>query len=158
MQLWPIVQNRFVSGHNSKGNKHRLGYASWNKGLTKDTDSRVMSTSKKLMGHFVGDKTRKSVSIAQTGREWSEEQRRNHSLSLLGRKVSESTRELIRNTNKISMKEKWKEPEFHEKMCAIRKATWADENFKKLQLEKMMGGLENRPTSPEKQLISILVL
>lgn len=149
-------KNRFVSGHNTRvHNPSKKGRIAWNKGLTKETDSRMMSTSKTLMGHPVSEKTRKSVSVAQTGIIWNEERKRNHSLSLIGRKVSVYTRNLIREANKISQKEKWKDPEFHKKMCVIRKETWTDENFKRLQLEKMMGGSENRPTKPEKQLISL---
>jgi len=46
----------------------KKGYPGWNKGLTKETDERVASISKNLMGHEVADITRKRISKANFGK------------------------------------------------------------------------------------------
>jgi len=86
-----------------KGKPRGKGHISWNKGLTKETDPRVMSQSTKITGrkqseesnrkrsittkgHLVSNDTRKKISEGLKGKPLGEARRRNISIALRGKK------------------------------------------------------------------------
>lgn len=96
------IGKKFITGHNSKTEEARLksskrnkGKPSWNAGLTKETDERVMKISNSLSGKIVSEETKSKM----RGKKNSKEQNQNHS---------------------IKMKELWQTPEYREKQLSIR--------------------------------------
>jgi len=73
----------------------KRGNIPWNKGLTKETDMRVMKIANSKKGHLVSEETRKKISEAKKGRTLSEEQKNRISDTLKGHSVSKETRKKI---------------------------------------------------------------
>lgn len=81
-----------------------------------------------------------------------------------GKTHSVQTKQKMREKALIERKNRWKNPEYREKMLLILKENfknsskerWSDREFREKQLSKMMGGLSKRPTSLEKQMIGLI--
>mgnify|MGYP001769095534 CR=1 FL=1 len=124
----------FVSGHNlrTKETKSLLlkaitGKPSWNKGLTKDTDQRVLSISKKLIGKPVSIETRRKMK----GRKHAEEQDKNHSICM------KEKWEDIEYKNKVmqAKKENKSYEKSKEKVSTTIKELWKDEDYRTMMMQ-----------------------
>lgn len=60
------------------------GIPTWNKGLTKETDERVMNYSQHRLGHTTSEETKKKISSSRTGQRHKESTKEKISKSLLG--------------------------------------------------------------------------
>ncbi|MBA7512994.1 hypothetical protein ES705_05003 [subsurface metagenome] len=101
-KIMKIVNNRpEVKKKNSESHK---GNIPWSKGLTKETDERLVkmgeSISKALTGKIFSEEWKRNISKAMTGKKLSEEIKRKISESQKGHKVTEETRRKISEVNK----------------------------------------------------------
>ena len=129
----------------------------WNKGLTKNTDSRLQQISDKLTGVPLSNNHRKSISKAKKGKPaahgYIKEVMAKVSKSKMGHPVNEYTRQRVRETNlgnKYSLGKKHS-PERITRNREIALQLWSDPNH----VAKVMRGRHRRPTKPEKFLISL---
>jgi hypothetical protein len=131
-----IVSNRFVSGHNLRTKETKslqlaatIGKPSWNKGLTKETDNRVLATSNKLAGRTLPIEVR----MKMKERKHTEKQNENHSLYMKEKwsdseyknKVMQTKKEnksYEKSKEKVSnaIKELWKDLSYRDKMMQAR--------------------------------------
>lgn len=132
----------------------REGKPGWNKGLTKETDSRVLASSEKHSKTKItywnspdSDESRKKLSDNNTGKHHTEETKRKISESNKGRIVSEDTREKIGKANKGKLKGVPRAEESKRKTSETMKGrTFSEEHRKNLsnawELRKTKNSLE----------------
>lgn len=125
---------------------YKNGINTWNKGLTKETNEELKKISKKLKGRIAwnrgipnSEEKRMKISKANKGKK--------KNLSLERRKV------LAERLKKIGLKRKGKPNPNHSK---IMKELWQNKEYRERTIKKMLKGLMKRPTSLEKQMISII--
>ena len=91
----------------AKISKTHQGKSGWSKGLTKDTDERLMNISNSLMGHIISTETKRKIGSIHKGKLLTEEHKRKISLNskrvrpwALGKSPSQETRNKISISNK----------------------------------------------------------
>jgi len=126
--------NRFISGHNTKTKKSRSamslrtrGKASWNKGLTKETDQRVLKYSQK------GGKARKGKP---------------------GRTISEEEKQIIGKANSIKMTALWQDEEYrdrqrksHEGKIQTKESNEKKSRANKISIKKLWDNMSDEKKS-----------
>jgi G:T-mismatch repair DNA endonuclease (very short patch repair protein) len=117
----------------------RKGHKPWNKGLTKETDVRLMEVSRSLKGHVVKQDTRDKLSVSKLGVKLTEEHSKNIGIASkkrwvdpeykksVGKKISEArigmkfTDEHAKNIG-IASKKRWQNPEYRNLLDEIKHA------------------------------------
>lgn len=111
--------------------------------------SKSLLGNKRAEGHIVTDVMRGRMSEARKGiiPKYKNPELRGLKISksLTGRKLSEEHK----MNSKAGIKAWWNVPENKARMCKIRQKTWADEDFKVAQIEKMNSASRIGPTRPE---------
>lgn len=100
-----LSEKEKMDRHNKLSESHK-GYIPWNKGLTKETDNRLLKQSIVQKGRQFSEETKQKMSIAHKGKHLTEEQKKKISETNMNHSVSQITKNKIRETKYKKIKYK----------------------------------------------------
>ena len=150
------------------------GQESWNKGLTKETDARVMRNALVRKGQIRSEEAKHNISLGRKGKGIgkqclqktkdkismklmghivTQEQRDKSSKIQRGRILSDEHKEKIR----VASKRNWRDPIYRKKITEATTKQWQDLVLAEIMITRSLEGNQRaHPNGPEKKVIEIL--
>ncbi len=142
---FPNKGKRFILGHHNKGTH-----------FTKEHRRKIsISNSKTHTGKILSKVHKKNISIGNTGKKRTPEQKRNISESLKGHYVSEQAKKKMRDSHLgqvPDIKGKHHSKKIRKRLSEIGKEKWRDPKYREKQLKTIFAGHNTSPNKPERRV------